>query len=504
MTVGQVELGSGGAVSFDVGGAVFDPATQDLCVGDTVRLAVPVRVLATGTSMSPVLSIATSEQLPAHVVVGDANLDAVNAALVVSEVPQDHVVLVDVTSGAVGPVSLGQVLVLRASEGSAWSSALHLGAPVGGVPLRFEDCRGMFVTTWDTALAGGAGPDASMFFTGAHGTVDWGDGTAPQDLVSGVSMTHTFAQPGVRTVTVTGAFSSVTFDGSALGLVSVDRWDEETETVSIAGAFSGAHNLASVVSPPSTVTRADRAFASSRANPALLDWDTSNLRSMHSMFHSASSFDGDISAWDTSSVTTMELTFFAASSFTGDLSRWDTRNLEALNWTLAGASSFSSDLARWDTAQVRDMTATFLDASSFAGDVSAWDTSSVTSMAYMFRRAVSFDGDVSGWDTSNVTSMGHMFNGAMRFSADLRSWNVVLIPQEPAGFRTGASSAMQSPLWGTTGSVADFGMHGDQEMEEEGRSEPDAGTGTDVDVDADIDADDDADADPGAVADEPS
>ena len=317
VSTGHVGLDGDGDLTFEVNGEEFDPTTGDLCTGDTVRITVPVSIAATGTNMAPVLTRTATPDLPAQVTVTDVNLDAINQALTVSPDPQTHLVQIDVTSPVAGRVTLSEELTLTAAPGSTWTSTHLLETP----PLVFEGCRGQLVTTWDTALATGSGPQASIYVSGASGSVDWGDGTPAEPISGAATMTHTFTTPGVYTATLTGTFHAVRFPSPAL--VSVDRWDEGTETTSIANAFVSAHHLRSAVSPPSTVTTMASAFMASSANPQLLDWDTTNVTTMSSMFDGASSFDGDLSTWDTSNVTNMSYMFNGASAFTGDLRTWN-------------------------------------------------------------------------------------------------------------------------------------------------------------------------------------
>lgn len=485
VATGQVAVTADGAPTFQIAGVDIDPATRQVCVGEVVRVSLPVQVLATGTSMAPVLSRSTVGQVPGHVSVTEVNLGAINTGLAPSPDPQQLVVQVDVTSTGVGLVDLGHDLTLTARPGSAWDSTHRFATSSAGAALQFVDCSPKLVTTWDTTLAGVGQPHASMTFGGgASGRVDWGDGSLAIRLGDG-TYTHTYAVPGTYTVTVTGEFGSITFDGSD-ALSSVDRWDQGTGTRSIASAFAAADNIRTAVSPPSTVTTMAGAFEGSPANPDLIAWDTSNVTDMSAMFRNASAFNGDVSAWDTSRVTLMSRMFSGAAAFDGDVSAWDTSKVTSMRSVFYGATAFNGDLSGWNTENVTDMYAMFYTAVAFeGGDLSAWDTALVTDMGFMFDRASAFNSNLSGWRTGNVTSMTQMFLGASSFTGDLRGWNVARIPVEPDGFRTGANAAMQSPVWGTVGSGAVRAL---------AALEVHAGAELDVDADAQVDAEVDADA----------
>jgi uncharacterized protein (TIGR02145 family) len=88
---------------------------------------------------------------------------------------------------------------------------------------------------------------------------------------------------------------------------------------------------------------------------------------MGSMFESATSFNGDISAWDVSSVTLVGSMFENATSFNGDLSSWDiSSSVTSLYDLFNGASSFNSDISSWDVSSVTSMANMFNDASSLS------------------------------------------------------------------------------------------------------------------------------------------
>ena len=118
---------------------------------------------------------------------------------------------------------------------------------------------------------------------------------------------------------------------------------------------------------------------------------------MNSMFHGASSFNGDISSWNVSRVTAMNSMFHGASSFNQPLNAWDVSRVTAMNSMFHGASSFNQPLNAWDVSRVTNMRTMFGDASSFNQDISSWDVSFVTDMSYMFQGADAFDQNLGNW-----------------------------------------------------------------------------------------------------------
>ena len=149
-----------------------------------------------------------------------------------------------------------------------------------------------FVTTWKTTSSnewiivpvGGA--------TGAY-TVDWGDGRITANVTG--NQIHSYKKAGTYTVAITGNFDfeRIHLNGHAINpskLESIEQWGD-IRWSSMGSAFKGAHNM---------IYNADD-------TP-----DLSGVTDMYSMFHGASSFDGDLSSWDVSKVTDMYSMFHDA------------------------------------------------------------------------------------------------------------------------------------------------------------------------------------------------
>ena len=127
---------------------------------------------------------------------------------------------------------------------------------------------------------------------------------------------------------------------------------------------------------------------------------------MHAMFHSATSFNSDLSKWDVSSVTTTRFMFYSATSFTSDLSKWDVSSVTDMWGMFYSATSFNADLSKWDVSSVTDMRLIFYGATSFTGSISMWDMSSEVKVSQMLRAA---NGSL---DESSMSATRHVIDGA--------------------------------------------------------------------------------------------
>ena len=177
---------------------------------------------------------------------------------------------------------------------------------------------------------------------------------------------------------------------------------------------------------------------------------TSNITDMSNMFHTATSFNSDISSWDVSNVTDMNSMFYRATAFNSDISTWNVSNVVNMNGMFYEATLFNSDISSWNTSKVTNMGYMFNYATVFNQDISMWDVSSVTDTNNMFHTATSFNSDISSWDVSKVTDMSIMFYNATAFNQDLSEWCVSLIPTKPEYFDSEATSwTLPKPVWGT-------------------------------------------------------
>lgn len=134
--------------------------------------------------------------------------------------------------------------------------------------------------------------------------------------------------------------------------------------------------------------------------------------------------DINLGAIDTSKITDMTALFKDSKreDFSG-ISSWDTSNVKSMASMFSYVKNFNEDIGSWDTSNVENMECMFWNASSFNQDISKWNTSKVKNMRYMFYYAERFNQNISSWDVSNVENMQNMFTQAIYFNQDLSAWN---------------------------------------------------------------------------------
>ncbi len=168
---------------------------------------------------------------------------------------------------------------------------------------------------------------------------------------------------------------------------------------------------------------------------APLNWNTTNVTSMLSMFANATSFNQPIGSWDTANVTSMSNMFTNASAFnngqpagnsTAPLN-WNTTNVTSMLSMFANATSFNQPIGSWDTGSVANMYAILSSATSFNQPIGSWDTGKVTDMSYAFNGARSFNQSLANWNISKVALAVYMLNNSAistpNYDATLKAWS---------------------------------------------------------------------------------
>jgi surface protein len=291
-----------------------------------------------------------------------------------------------------------------------------------------------FITTWKTDNPGFSNDNQITIPTGRFGaydyTVEWGDGTSDSNVTGNI--THTYASPGIYTVSISGTFPGIAFSTQQADkekILTVENWGT-IKWAGMNGSFQGCSNLDVVATDTpdlSGVTSMQNMFlgcSSLVGNASFNNWDVSNIETMVFTFSGATLFNQDISNWDVSSVTTMSSMFSRASSFNQDIGGWDISSVKSMYFMFFEASSFNQNITGWDVSSVTEMGAMFARATSFNQDISGWDVSSATDMSGMFSEANSFNIDISGWDVSQVDNMASMFSRNPVFNQPIGKWNV--------------------------------------------------------------------------------
>ncbi len=125
-----------------------------------------------------------------------------------------------------------------------------------------------------------------------------------------------------------------------------------------------------------------------------------------------------ISNWDTSNVTNMEGMFMNMPIFNSKLNNWDVSKVENMSYMFAGCTLFNQPLDKWVTSNVKTMRRMFGSITirhgrhycGFTQNINNWNVSNVTDMSYMFHSNVDYDNYINSWDLTNVTSANGMLH----------------------------------------------------------------------------------------------
>jgi len=288
-----------------------------------------------------------------------------------------------------------------------------------------------FITAWKTDNPGSSGTTQITIPTNGGSTynynVDWGDLTSDNN-VSG-NITHDYGVAGTYTVTITGVFPRIYFNGGGdrRKILTVEQWGGQVWD-SMADAFRGCSNL-SIPAPDapnlSIVTNMSSMFQGATVmNDNIDGWDVSNVMDMNSMFRDADSFNQPLNNWNVGNVTNMNSMFFSADVFNQDLNNWNVSNVTTMISMFRNAFAFNGNLSTWNTQNVTDMTEMFVFCNAFNQPIGGWNVGNVNTMFRMFQVAGAFNQPIGGWNVSKVTNMAEMFSSARDFNQPLDGWNV--------------------------------------------------------------------------------
>ncbi|MGO4919194.1 BspA family leucine-rich repeat surface protein [Maribacter spongiicola] len=307
--------------------------------------------------------------------------------------------------------------------------------------------------------------------------IDWGD-TNTDTGVTG-NITHTYATPGIYTISISGTFPSIYFNdenaNDKLKIIEILAWgDIEWQTME--NAFYGCENLNfDLIDDPNLaqVTSLKQMFRGcSSFNGIVNNWDTSTINDISGLFYEAETFNRPLANWNTRAVTDMSYTFYEAELFNEPLDSWNTAAVTTMSNMFNHAEDFNQNINNWNVSNVTDMSNLFFYARVFNQPLNLWDVSNVTTMASMFY-LTSFNQPINNWNISNVMDISGMFQNCP-FNQPLNLWDVSNVTTLASTFAQNnnfnqplndwdvSNVTDMSRTFGSAGSLKDFNQPLDQ------------------------------------------
>jgi len=277
-----------------------------------------------------------------------------------------------------------------------------------------------FITIWETTTAS---ESITLPYVSAgtySGTIDWGDGNTSAN--SYTNATHTYATPGIYTVTICGdviAWNFLIKPAGRLQIRSVVQWGQLQQNTGVStwvGSFQNCSNLNlnTVLDTPilgfSSCTGMFTNCTSLTTINNINSWNTSGINNMSAMFANCTVFNQPLS-FDTSAVTHMTQMFNSCPVFNSPII-FDTSSVIDMRGMFA-LSGFNQPLIQgvngWDTSLVADMKQMFASNSAFQQNIGTWDITSVTDFTFFMTGKTPatwpttyFDNLLCGWSTQSV------------------------------------------------------------------------------------------------------
>jgi surface protein len=321
------------------------------------------------------------------------------------------------------------------------------------------------------------GNRVAFTFAGNY-TVDWGDGTPLENVLSGVKAEHSYDYSTVSNPTsegwrqalikviptgaanittvnlqqtptgiaigktsqfmdivmsipnVTGAGTNLVIgNGNAVAHRVVERIDirQIGAINSMVQMFGGCSSLQTVpLFNTASVTNMDRMFngcSSLQSVPLFNTTNVNNAIGMQGMFSGCSSLQ-TVPLFDTSNVVGMAQMFFGCSSLQS-VPLFNTASVTNMTQMFSGCTSLQS-VPLFNTASVTSMTTMFLNCTSLQS-VPAFNTTNVTTLNSMFQGCVSLNqAEIIGTNVTNIATIFTAVNSIQRFIATGLTRGVVL------------------------------------------------------------------------------
>ncbi len=326
--------------------------------------------------------VALNARLQTHIVTIDDIGDSTPISIENGEYQLDRGAWTD----QAGFIDNGQEVRVRANAGSDYSvtttARLNVGDSWGLFNVTTKE-HGNFISVWKTDNPGTSDDNQITLPLEADGnydfTVDWGDGTTSQITQwDQAEVTHTYANAGEYTVTISGEFVGFRFNnsGDADKLIDIQHWGS-LRLGNNGRAFTGANNfqfsgtdaldLTDVTDLSATFHVSFIGEFGSPFNGYIENWDVSEVTNFESFFRGVKEFNKSLSRWDVSSAQNMEGMFANATLREMDISQWDVSSVENMEQFLFGASltteNYSKALNAWSRLSSLKLDVT-LDASS--------------------------------------------------------------------------------------------------------------------------------------------
>tara|TARA_R110002051_G_scaffold181460_1_gene251043 strand:+ start:133153 stop:140220 length:7068 start_codon:yes stop_codon:yes gene_type:complete len=285
-------------------------------------------------------------------------------------------------------------------------------------------------------------------------SIDWGDDQFDNNVTGNI--THTYAIPGIYTVSIIGTFPAPRheeFNSDSFKLLSIDQWGTQVWR-SMDGAFAGCENMEYTISEVpnlSSVTNMSRMFIVCRKfNGNINNWEVSNVTNMLGTFGVATIYNQPLNNWNVSNVTNMSLMFFRTNDFNQNIDNWITSKVTTMSRMFEDARAFNQPVNGWDVSSVTNTADMFKRAPLFNQPLNSWTVPNVVIMNSMFEGATAFNQNINSWNVGNVTNMSSMFSQASSFNQPLNSWNVGKVTNMNSMFAS--ASVFNQPLnsWVTT------------------------------------------------------
>lgn len=257
------------------------------------------------------------------------------------------------------------------------------------------DGESQFIFQIDTTQIGVSGVNEFLLPFVSSGVydlnADWGDGQN-DDITTWdqVETIHTYAAPGIYTITLTGQIEGFQFNfsGDAEKMLDISNWGPLL--INTDSSFAGCENL------DISATNAPTIYSGSMASTFANCFNLGNA---------------DLSQWDMSGVTAVGNMFVNCVFFNGDITTWQLLGTTSLSGMMVNCPDFNQDISAWPMAHITEMNLFLFSTSgpgAFDQDLSAWNVTGLTSANLAFTNQTlsdsNYDPILSSWSGQAVQS----------------------------------------------------------------------------------------------------